>query len=103
MVEEWLKTGMFKNEIDSERLAVQISAELSSHEKYKTHNRHLSADECKNIGLKIFMMEDNQELQDAILSVHHAFMISLGEFNGPIKIVENNTGSTMLFNKMSNV
>ena len=100
MVTEWLENGMFAGEENAKEKAEKVSRTLSSHEKHKTHNRHLSAEDCLGIGLKIKMIESNQKLQDAILSVHHAFMISLDESNAPIKIVENNVGSTMLFNKI---
>ncbi|WP_289146695.1 SDH family Clp fold serine proteinase [uncultured Megamonas sp.] len=100
MVTEWLENGMFAGEENAKEKAEKVSRTLSSHEKHKTHNRHLLAEDCLGIGLKIKMIESNQKLQDAILSVHHAFMISLDESNAPIKIVENNVGSTMLFNKI---
>ena len=89
MVTEWLENGMFAGEENAKEKAEKVSRTLSSHEKHKTHNRHLSAEDCLGIGLKIKMIESNQKLQDAILSVHHAFMISLDESNAPIKIVEN--------------
>ncbi len=100
MVEDWLKTGMFKGETDAAIKAKDITRLLSSHSMHKTHARHISADECKAMGLKIKMIEDDQKLQDAILSVHHAFMITLSEANAPIKIVENHTGARMMFNNV---
>lgn len=98
MVEDWLKTGMFVEESDADRKAKVIAETLSSHSKHKSHGRHISAEECKDVGLKIRMMEDDQKLQDAILSVHHAFMVSFSEPMAPIKIVENQNGYRMLFN-----
>lgn len=100
MVKEWLSTGMFQGLPDSEIKAESVARLLGSHVKHKTHSRHISPKECEEIGLKITMMEDNQKLQDAILSVHHAFIISLSEQNAPIKIVENHKGARMLFSGM---
>lgn len=100
MVKEWLKAGMFMDEPEADQRAEEISSALSSHSKHKTHNRHISADECVALGLKVNMMENNQRLQDAILSVHHAFIVSLAEMNSPVKIIENHKGSRMLFNGM---
>lgn len=99
MVTEWLETSMFKDENSEtrEHLANQVVSKLGSHKEQKAHNRHISAEECKDIGLKIMMMEENQALQDAILSVHHAFMISLAEGVAPIKIVENQRSVRMMF------
>lgn len=98
MVEEWLRTGMFLNEPNRDDKAKSVTEALSSHVKHKTHNRHISPVECEQIGLNVFMMENDPKLQDAILSVHHVFIVSLSEHNAPIKIVENQKGARMLFN-----
>lgn len=98
MVEKWLSSGMFSEIADTEKKAKDVATALSSHSTHKSHRRHISADECKKIGLQITMMENDQKLQDAILSVHHAFMVSLSEAMAPIKIVENQNGARMLFN-----
>lgn len=98
MVKEWLSEGMFRGMPDNEQKAEVVARLLGSHVKHKTHSRHISPNECREIGLNISMMENDQKLQDAILSVHHAFIISLSEQNAPIKIVENQKGARMLFN-----
>lgn len=100
MVKEWLSEGMFQGMPDNEQKAEVVARLLGSHVKHKTHSRHISPNECKEIGLNISMMENDQKLQDAILSVHHAFIISLSEQNAPIKIVENQKGARMLFNSI---
>ena len=41
----------------------------NEHNNSKIHGRHLNADFCKEIGLKIYMMEDDSELQDKKLMV----------------------------------
>lgn len=97
VVKEWLKESMFCTDENSEEISERIVKALSDHASQKTHERHISPDDCAALGLKIVMMEDNQKLQDAILSVHHAFIISLSENMAPIKIVENQNGMRMLF------
>lgn len=97
MVTEWLETGMFDGNPNAKVLSETISTSLSSHAKHKTHNRHISADECASLGINVKMFESDQKLQDAILSVHHAFIVSLSENPAPIKIVENHKGTRMLF------
>lgn len=52
----------------------KIVESLSSHKETKAHERQLSPDRCKEIGLNISMMEDDDELQDLILSIHHCCM-----------------------------
>lgn len=51
----------------------------------------------KKIGLHIKAMEDDDELQDAILSVHHAYMLTLSGGN-IAKIIENQDGKAMISN-----
>lgn len=55
------------------------------------HSRHIPMDTCKLAGLNITALEDNQELQDAVLSLHHSYMILFDEFSIS-KVVENQIG-----------
>lgn len=47
--------------------------------------------------MKIIPLEDDPELQDLVLSIHHAFVIT---FDGStaIKIIENQNGKRMVLN-----
>lgn len=91
LVEDWLKTGMFKNEKDEETrdmLISRIIEEFNDNASSKTHGRHYNKEKCKEFGLKIVDLEEEQELQDAVLSLHHCFTIML-ENSNIIKIIEN--------------
>ncbi|GAB4214567.1 MAG: S49 family peptidase [Sandaracinaceae bacterium] len=77
MVKEWLTSGMLSGEADVAARADKIIAELGDHALMKSHGRHLSAQRCKDMGLKIEMLEDDDDLQDAVLSVHHACIHTL--------------------------
>jgi len=72
ILENSLKKCMFKDDPKSEKKIERIKNELGSHEVTKAHDRHINPKKCKKMGLKITMMEDDDKLQDAILSVHHA-------------------------------
>ena len=67
------------------------NVKLEFKEAKKILPKILKSDFCKSIGLKIKMMEDEQKLQDADLSLHHAYMISLDE-TGAVKIIKNQNG-----------
>lgn len=95
MVKEWLLSGMLKDEENSAQKADSIVKELSSHALTKSHARHLSASKCKEIGLKIEMMEDSDKLQDAVLSIHHACIHTLTSTNA-VKITENHLGKAFV-------
>ena len=62
-----------------------------NNKKSYSHNRHISKEACKSAGLNIIDLEDNQQLQDAVLSLHHAYMILFDKFNIS-KVVENHIG-----------
>ena len=91
MTKEWLLTGMLQGEADAENKANTIITELGDHALTKSHARHLSAAKCTELGLKIVLLEDHQELQDAVLSVHHACILTLAG-TGAFKIIENQDG-----------
>lgn len=88
IVEEWLKNNMFKDNKDKEKISKNIVNILSDHQEMKTHSRHISLREAQKIGLKISQLEDNQELQDTVLAIHHAYMHTLSSLP-IIKIIEN--------------
>jgi len=90
MVKNWLLSGMLNGETEAELKATKIIEELG-HITTKSHERHLSASKCKDIGLKIEMMEDEQKLQDAILKVHHITMLTFND-TPAMKIIENHEG-----------
>lgn len=91
---EWLRSGMFAGEEADDDIE-RIIKELTDHALTLSHSRHLSAKRCSELGLKIKMMEDDQDLQDAILSLHHATMHT---FNATpaIKITENHLGKALV-------
>jgi hypothetical protein len=52
-------------------------------------------DRCREIGLKIVALEDDQDLQEKVLSVHHACMLTLSA-TGAFKIIENQIGAAFI-------
>lgn len=95
MVKEWLITGMFSEIKDKGIKVDKVIKELGDHALTKSHNRHLSASKCKEIGLKIEMLENKQELQDVVLTVHHACIHTLSA-TAAFKIIENHTGTAFI-------
>lgn len=70
------------------------------HSTSYSHARHISKDDCRAVGLNIKDLEDNQDLQEAVLSLHHCYMILLD--NAPIaKIVENQDNQLYIQNYQS--
>jgi hypothetical protein len=50
-------------------------------------------DYCADIGLNVTPLEKSQELQEHVLSVHHAFVSSFARGRS-IKIIENSSGAS---------
>lgn len=91
MTGEWLRSGMFRDDPDGEARIEKIIEELSDHALTKSHSRHLSADRCRKIGLKIESLEDDDGLQEAVLSFHHSCLLTFS-MTPAIKIIENHEG-----------
>lgn len=97
IVEKWLRTGMFCGEKDAAVKAKNIVAKLNNHADTKMHARHIHADEAKSFGLKISMLENDNALQDLVLTIHHAYMHTFSAAPA-VKIVENHMGHAVVLN-----
>jgi ClpP class serine protease len=91
MCREWLRTGMFDGDAAAGPTIDRIMMELGDHATTKSHARHISADQAAAMGLKVTRLEADQALQDAVLSVHHATVITL-TMTPAIKVIENDRG-----------
>lgn len=94
LVQEWLGTCMYDQGKDK-AIIDSIVSSLNEHDNSKIHERHLNADFCKEIGLKIEMLEDDGDLQDKVLSLHHAYMITL-DATPALKLIENQNKKSLI-------
>ncbi|MGI6099978.1 MAG: SDH family Clp fold serine proteinase [Kiritimatiellia bacterium] len=90
-----LKSVMFKGEPDAEERAKKIVEALNDHEKTKVHARHIDIEKALSFGLKISRLELDNELQDAVLTVHHCYMHTFSNSQA-IKIIENDQGNALI-------
>jgi len=88
MVAEWLLKNMCNGDTNK---VENIIKTFASHTKQKSHARHISKKECEEVGLSISDLESNQDLQDAVLTTHHAFMHTFSN-TLCVKIIENHNG-----------
>jgi len=96
MTRELLRTCMFQgDDRDCNPIIEQIVTELGDHALTKSHARHLSAQRCREIGLKIVDLERCQRLQDAVLSLHHTCMLTFSS-TPAVKIIENHEGTAFI-------
>lgn len=86
---------MFAGEADAADKAKAIVEKLGSHNETKTHARHIHIDQAKALGLKVVPLEDDGQLQDAVLTVHHSYILTF-EQTGAFKIIENHLGTAKI-------
>lgn len=89
IVEDWLKSGMFDGDPDADDKAEEAIEELGDHALNKSHDRHISLDRVQNeTELNVTALEADDDLQDAVLTVHHACIHTLTQ-TAAYKIIEN--------------
>jgi hypothetical protein len=73
-----------------------IIREFEDHALTKSYSPHIPLQKCKELGPKIEPMEDNQKLQDAVLTLHHITMRTLTD-TPILKIVENHVRKAYIY------
>ena len=91
IVKNWLMTNMFAKDPNREDKARKVVDYLGDHNFMKTHGRHIGIDSAKTIGLNIEDLESDNGFQDAVLTVHHSYILTLNQLP-VVKIVENQKG-----------
>lgn len=91
LVRSWLENYMFAGQEDAAERATEVADFFADHHLHRSHAMGISRDEARSKGLAITNLEDDQELQDKVLTVHHACAHTLSQ-TSTFKIVENNLG-----------
>ena len=74
---------------------IVLDRNLADYSGKKSQVRHIHTDECKSLGLMVLELESDQEIQELVLIVHHAFSHIL--MNTPsVKITENYIGRALI-------
>jgi hypothetical protein len=95
MTREWLNTGMFRDDVNAKEKIKAILNGLGSHAITLAHDRHISLSRAKEMGIKVLALEDNQDIQDAVLSAHHVLLQTFSE-TPAFKIIENHKGVALI-------
>lgn len=90
LVAEWLEAHMFAGRADAHDAAEAVAAWLADDSKHLSHSRALTREDLQQHGVNVVALEDDQALQDAVLSVHHAYTHTFSGSAG--KIIENHLG-----------
>ena len=92
IVERALAAHMFKNDPDGAAKANAAAAWFADFSRsFKSHGRRVSGDAARAQNIDVKDLEQDQTLQDMVLSVHHATLHTLSG-TGTAKIIENHHG-----------
>lgn len=91
LVTKWLETGMFRGRDDATEKAKHIVKQLGGLDTTLTHGRHIGIEKARDLGVNVSSLESDPELQDAVLSVHHAYVLTL-DGSEVYKVTENQNG-----------
>lgn len=84
-----LERHMFAGQEGAAEKAAEAAHWFGDAATFLSHGRPVRADEAREHGIKVTDLEDDPELQDAVLTVHHAALITMSQL--PIlKLIENN-------------
>ncbi|MBQ9536339.1 MAG: hypothetical protein IJU79_00965 [Desulfovibrionaceae bacterium] len=103
MVKTWLTDNMFSDVSNPNNEAEKFIQEIQKIGMKDDHDKHISANHCKSLGLKIAMLEDDQKLQELVLTIHHAYMLTFHSCT-LVKIIENHnviTGKVYFYLRLS--
>lgn len=92
LVSDWLTNYMFEGE-DPKVISKKVKAIVNKlNANNKSHSRHFTYDFCKGLGMNVEELEADQNVQEAVLSIHHAFVITI-DSTVATKLIENQDGA----------
>lgn len=91
-VAEQLGTYMLEGDHDKARDVAKWFADFS---RFKSHGRPVMIGDAQQQGLRVTRLEDDQRLQDLVLSVHHSVRHTFND-TGTTKLIENHHGRAYL-------
>jgi len=92
---EQLADNMFSGDADQMEKINRVINALTEYDEVKLHERQINYREARQIGLAVDLLEDDDTLQDLVLTVHHCFVHTLS--NTPaFKIIQNHNGDAFV-------
>ncbi|QTF81734.1 hypothetical protein SEA_BEEGEE_31 [Gordonia phage BeeGee] len=95
LVAKWLEQYSFAGQPDAAAKAQRVAQWFGDDATHLSHGRAITREELRAQDLPITDLEDDSELQDAVLSVHHAFMHTFG-VGSAVKVIENHLGRAFI-------
>jgi len=92
LVAEQLAAHMLKG---NQAKAAEVASWFANFSQFNSHSHPVKLDDVIEQGLVVSRLEDDQRLQDLVLSVHHAVRHTFND-TGTIKLIENHNGRAYL-------
>ena len=89
LVKDWLQKYMFAEESDREGLAEAV-AEHFGGSQHGSHGRRIDRDEARHQHLNVIDLEDNQRLQEEVLTLYHLSTIPFEQGPAAKSVVSSN-------------
>lgn len=100
MVARWATDYMFKGEADAIDRGKAVARHFNDATTHKSHGRRIDRDEARAQGVVVEELEDDQDLQEAVLTAYHVMTIAFE--NGPLaKEMVSDTGRMWAKNFMT--
>jgi hypothetical protein len=95
LAEDYLRENMFHDSASGSDLARKAAEFFADDQIHVAHARGIRREQLEDLSLTIEHLEASDELQDAVLSVHHAYMHTFA-LTPATKITENHLGRAMV-------
>lgn len=97
MVASWLKTHMFNGDPNRDTKSDEIASFFGDASQHLSHGRRIDRDEARSKGVPVEDLENNQDLQEAVLTAYHLMTI-LFELSPTAKAIITDTGRAWVKN-----
>jgi ClpP class serine protease len=98
MVAAWLARWMFKEDPDAVERAKQVASHFNDASRHKSHGRRIDLAEAAQQGLNVARLEDDQALQEFVLTVYHLLTIVF-EHTPATKLIIGSNGRAWIKNQ----
>ena len=99
IVQNWLQQYMFANRSDAARSAKDVAEYFSSNE-HRSHGRRIDRNEARSQRLEVVDLEDNQDLQDEVLTLYHLSTLAF-EMEPALKSILSSNGRMWIKNQIA--
>lgn len=97
MVAGWLEQYMFSDQANPKELGKATAKHFNDATQHKSHGRRINRDEARANNVVVEDLEDDQDLQEAVLTAYHLMTIAF-EQSPSVKFIWTDTGRTWLKN-----